>query len=86
MKVNVTLHAAWESTCHTNQGCILGFGIIYPVYIIIAVIRKPDTLLAPSNVENPAAIARKRAVIHIVVAKIRIQNVKKEPASILSRP
>lgn len=44
----------------------------------------PDTLLAPSSVEKPAPIARKSAVIHMVVAKIRIQNVKKEPASIFS--
>lgn len=67
---------------HTNQGCMLGFWIIYPVYIISAEIIKPETLLAPSKVENPAPIALNKAVMHIVVAKTKTQNVKKDAASI----
>ena len=35
---------------------------------------------APSNVENDAPIARKRAVIHMVVIKVTIQRVKKAEA------
>src|SRR5271168_832102 len=57
---------------------------MYPVYIIMADIMKPETLLAPSKVENPAPMPRNKAVIHMVVAKTMIQNVKKAPASRLS--
>ncbi len=56
---------------------------MYPVYMINAETRNPDTLDAPSKVENPAPMLRNKAVIHMVVAKITIQNVKKAPASCL---
>ena len=57
---------------------------MYPVYMIRAAIKNPDTLLAPLNVLNAAPIARNRAVIHIATVNMMIQKVKKEPASIFN--
>lgn len=57
---------------------------MYPVYIIKALIKKPDTLLAPSNVLNAAPTALNRAVIHIAVANTMTQKVKKAPAVIVN--
>ena len=56
---------------------------MYPVYMIRAAIKKPETLLAPSNVLKAAPMARKRAVMHMAVAKTMTQNVKKAPASMV---
>lgn len=41
---------------------------MYPVYIMKAETRNPDTLLAPSKVVNAAPIDRNKAVMHIDVA------------------
>lgn len=58
--------------------------IMYPMYMKSAETRRPEALVAASNVGKAAPIIRKHAVIAMADAKMMIQNVKKADAVVSS--